>query len=244
MASTISHKGGYYTGPSARHSNGASAGRLWPALVLWVLFCLTASAQERGYVPGRILVKPRSHLSDAEFTRRIQARGALHRRTLPRTNIRVLAVAEEQTESLLAALKNDPDIEFAERDFIAHACAAPNNPYVVSGSEWHLAKIQALQAWNITNGASNTLIAILDSGINAAHPDLAGRTLPGYDFVNNDTDPVDDFVEEEGFGEIFAAAIGVAEDQAGEGHGCFRLRLPFDHRAGDRVRRAARRAGH
>jgi hypothetical protein len=112
---------------------------------------------------------------------------------LHRSRVCVVAVKEEQTELLLAELRADPDIEFAERDYIARACMTVNDPYVISGSEWHLARIQALQAWDITAGTSNVIIAVLDSGINTAHPDLAGRILPGYDFVNNDSDPTDDF---------------------------------------------------
>src|SRR5438445_4556013 len=83
------------------------------------------------------------HLSESEFSRRVNAHGAVHRGTLARANVRILEVGAEQTEPVLAALQNDPDIEFAERDYLAHACTMPNDPYVVSGSEWHLGKIQA-----------------------------------------------------------------------------------------------------
>src|SRR5947207_6228841 len=117
-------------------------------------------------------------------------------------------------------MQNDPDIEFAERDYLAHSCGGINDPYVVSGNEWHLAKIQALQAWAVTIGSSNVVVAILDSGVNAAHPDLAGRLLPGYDFVNDDTDPADDF----GHGTAVAGTV-VADGNnglgvAGVAYGC------------------------
>jgi thermitase len=42
-------------------------------------------------------------------------------------------------------------------------------------------------------GSPAIKIAIIDSGILASHPEFAGRILPGYDFVNNDTDPHDDY---------------------------------------------------
>lgn len=47
--------------------------------------------------------------------------------------------------------------------------------------------------WNYTMGSPDIKIAILDSGILASHPEFAGRVLPGYDFVNNDNDPNDDY---------------------------------------------------
>lgn len=48
-------------------------------------------------------------------------------------------------------------------------------------------------AWNNTMGSPDVKIAILDSGILASHPEFAGRVLAGYDFVNNDNDPNDDY---------------------------------------------------
>lgn len=48
-------------------------------------------------------------------------------------------------------------------------------------------------AWNYTMGSKEIKIAILDSGVLSSHPEFAGRLLPGYDFVNNDADPNDDY---------------------------------------------------
>jgi len=116
-----------------------------------------------------------------------------HSRILRHSNVQVVAIPEDQTVDFLAALAKDPDIEFAERDYIATASFIPNDPYVSAGNEWHLTKIQAPDAWDAGVGNSSIIVAVLDSGVNAAHPDLAGRILPGYDFVWGDNDPADDF---------------------------------------------------
>ena len=60
------------------------------------------------------------------------------------------------------------------------------------GGTLRLVSIQAASGWDLTVGQSNIVVAVLDSGVNAAHPDLAGQILPGFDFVWNDTDPADD----------------------------------------------------
>jgi subtilisin family serine protease len=169
---------------------------LWFCLLVFLVLVRTGLGVEAplpGFVPGQILVKPKAHVTDAEFSKRLAAHRATHRKTLQHISVRIINVPEDRAEAVLSALRNDPEIEFAERDGIARAAFVPNDSYVVSGNEWHLQKIQAPQAWDYTAGAPNTIIAILDSGINSAHPDLAGRVLPGYDFVSDNSDPADDF---------------------------------------------------
>jgi subtilisin family serine protease len=161
-------------------------------ILLLATSVITAAAATR-FVPGQLLVKPRGGLAETNFSAKLRSHDASSRGTLHGSNVRAVAVPEEKAEATLTALRNDPDIEFAERDYIAEAAYVPSDPYVLSGSEWHLAQIQTPQAWNFTVGLSNIVVAVLDSGVNAAHPDLATRILPGYDFVFNDPDPADDF---------------------------------------------------
>lgn len=55
--------------------------------------------------------------------------------------------------------------------------------------QWGLSKISAPAAWDWTRGSSSVTVAVLDTGIATGHSDLAGKMLPGKDFVNNDNDP-------------------------------------------------------
>lgn len=181
-------------GQTPRRAPPRGSGFNWPARLFLVLTLASiSSAAPARFVPGQILIKPRRETAETDFDARVSAHGGWQRRSLHRLNVRVVNVPEERAEAVLAALRRDPAIEFAERDFVAEAAFLPNDTYVVSGAAWHLAKIQTPRAWDFTRGASNVIVAVLDSGINAAHPDLAGKILPGYDFVWDDSDPADDF---------------------------------------------------
>ncbi len=128
-----------------------------------------------------------------------------------------------------------PGVEHAELDYTVRTQLTPNDPSY--GSLWGMhntgqtggvadADIDAPEAWDIFTGNPNTVIAIIDTGIQRTHPDLAanmwtnpneiagngidddnnGRIddLYGWDFVNNDNDPSDD----NGHGTHCAGTIG------------------------------------
>ena len=68
---------------------------------------------------------------------------------------------------------------------------APNDPYW--NMQWGPKKIEADWAWNATVGDPSVLVAVVDTGIYYTHPDLTANYVAlGYDWVNNDNDPIDD----------------------------------------------------
>ena len=60
------------------------------------------------------------------------------------------------------------------------------------------------KAWDVTQGSSKIVVAVIDTGVDAKHPDLRGALVPGWDFVGNDADPADDH----GHGTAVAGVIG------------------------------------
>src|SRR6185312_5493832 len=58
------------------------------------------------------------------------------------------------------------------------------------GEQWNLDQIES-DAAHATATGSGAVIAVVDSGVQLDHPDLAGRLLPGHDFVDNDATPQD-----------------------------------------------------
>lgn len=81
-------------------------------------------------------------------------------------------------------LMNNPDIEYATPVFIYYSFFTPNDPNIAN--QYHLPSIKASDAWDISLGNPNVKIAIVDSGVDYTHPDLADNLAEGgYDFVGN-----------------------------------------------------------
>lgn len=79
----------------------------------------------------------------------------------------------EQTDlfALAARLEREPAVEYAEPVFITRPHVVPNDPFYSRLT--HLPQTQAEAAWDIAKGDSNVIIAIVDTGVDWDHPDLA-----------------------------------------------------------------------
>ena len=121
-------------------------------------------------------------------------------------------------------LRADPLVKMAEPDYLAYALEGsaqpalsaegvqPNDSYWAD--QWGARRMQTPQAWELTTGAPNVLVAVIDSGIDLSHPEFAGRLEPGYDYVDLDGVPQDTYGHGTHVAGIIAArgsnALGVA----------------------------------
>jgi subtilisin family serine protease len=107
--------------------------------------------------------------------------------TIKLSGTRVDVVAAAQ------ALQATEDVQYAVPNYIRHVTIAPNDQQYVGLQQWGVTQIKAEQAWDTTTGASDMVIAVVDTGTAPNHPDLEDKIVAGWDFVNNDGDPSDDF---------------------------------------------------
>jgi len=141
------------------------------------------------YAPDTILVKLKTNVSENHKKFLIEQNGAITTSEIPQIKVKILKVPEHALEKVITALSHNQNVEFVEKDYFFEPSLIPNDPNV--SNQWHLQNIQADLAWDITKGSSSIPIAILDTGIDVNHPDLADKLQFGYNSYNNNSDLTD-----------------------------------------------------
>lgn len=115
----------------------------------------------------------------------------------------VPAIAAKLSPQAISALCKNPNIELIEADGIA----------MITGESipWGINRVNAPDTQALGISGSGIKVAIIDSGVDYNHPDLAANYLGGYDFVNNDADPMDDH----GHGTHVAGTIATLDNDIG-----------------------------
>jgi serine protease len=90
-----------------------------------------------------------------------------------------------ETLWMIKRLRRRSDVAAADPNYIRQASAVPNDE--LYPEQWHYETIYLPQAWDLTTGSSDTVVAVIDTGVLRNHPDLQGPLLTGigsgYDFI-------------------------------------------------------------
>jgi thermitase len=174
-------------------------GRLLCVVAFVLLAASTGMAQSR-VMPSEILVKFKAGVSGDE----IAASHAQYRVTvieyLEALQLYRLRIPPDRSiDDMLELYRTDDRVEYAEPNYMGRGGDfVPDDTFFPL--QWYLnntgqsagrpgADIKAVDGWQVTEGNSSVIVAVLDTGIDFASPEFAGRILPGFDFVNNDDDP-------------------------------------------------------
>ena len=164
--------------------------------------------------PQLVEAKRQSGLSDRELALRVRqrfAKRAARRRAfdppeLTRTYVLELdPAAGGSLEDVLARLRSDPGVEYAEEDSVVRVSLTPNDPFYSSAGSWGqayddlygLKKIRAGAAWDVTTGEGVT-VAVVDTGLDYTHPDIADNVWVNVDEIpgNGVDDDANGFVDD------------------------------------------------
>jgi subtilisin family serine protease len=93
---------------------------------------------------------------------------------------------KDDSKKIANKLERSPKVSFAEPNYKLSTFDIPNDPSY--SNQWHLPKIDAPQAWNITHGSTSVVIAVVDTGVDWDHPDLQANIWSNSDEVANGVD--------------------------------------------------------
>lgn len=216
-----------------------------------------ANAPLRSYVDGEVLVKYRENRAPERTVHYRSMWRMSTVRTFEKSDIRRIRLPADMTVTQAVALyRSDPDVLYAEPNYRYRLQAVPNDTDMTN--LWGLvntgqrvngttgtadADIDADRAWNLETGSADVVVAVVDSGVDVTHPDLAANIwthpdetsngvdddgngyiddIHGWDFVENDNQPIDSH----GHGTHVAGIIGaVGNNGIGSTGVCWRVSI-------------------
>ncbi len=156
----------------------------------------------------RILLKGKPGISNARLQGIIDAQGGREVGRIARIDVREIKVPAHARDKVMRALQKNPAIKFAEPVYLVGPDhVVPDDPRY--GDAWHLPRIDAPTAWSLSKG-DGIVVAVLDTGVDVDHPDLASKLVPGWNAASQN----DDISDVHGHGTWVAGAVGAATDNA------------------------------
>lgn len=164
----------------------------------------TPVGQNDEYIPGQVLVKFRNDTSQNIIDTETKKQNGKITNKINKLNVHVVKVPQGSEEKVIAALSHNPNVEYAELDYTAHAIGFPSDAAPddsnFAANQWGLENtgqtivdqtgtagddIDARAAWQITTGTASTgpvKVAVLDTGIDQDHPDISSKIILQKDF--------------------------------------------------------------
>ena len=148
------------------------------------------------YRPGAVLVRFDDRIGAREQIALLAAERLSIESSIPALSTVSVAVPPGDEVATIAALLRVPGVSWAELDYRAQVTLTPNDPELPQ--QWSLAQVRAFEAWDVTTGAAGVVIAMIDSGINLIHPDLASKIwtnlgeIPGNGLDDDGNGKIDD----------------------------------------------------
>ena len=135
--------------------------------------------------PERLLVQFQPGTSLNDMVQVHKREGGKVEATLSQIGVQVVTIPQGQRASKMASYRAQKEVRYVEVDSVAQAVDVPNDSSF--NVQWDMTKVQAPQAWGVTKGSQNVIIAILDTGIDVNHPDLAGKVVSSVNFTDSST---------------------------------------------------------
>jgi thermitase len=137
------------------------------------------------FLTQQILVKFKPDVTLPQVAQIHRQLGGQVKETIPGIGVQVVTVPKGQAMGKAKAYSSNAMVAYAEPDFVAEAMGSPDDSWFAN--QWGMVKIQAPEAWDVTTGSSGISIAILDTGVDLDHPDLANNLISNINFSDSAT---------------------------------------------------------
>ncbi|SDJ24320.1 S8 family peptidase [Alteribacillus bidgolensis] len=141
------------------------------------------------YLPDRLLIRFHAETPRQKCAQIHRLANAKVICDIKELGVQVVETAPSQIDKCLQCYANSDEVEYVERDAIVKKQLVPNDP--LFSQQWGVMKVVAVRAWNITRGSTKVPIAVLDTGIDATHPDLQAKIILNANF--SDSSSTQDF---------------------------------------------------
>jgi thermitase len=167
-------------------------------LLLLVIVPASFAQSAEGRVRGQVLVKFKDATPQRVITTELRKHNGQVVTQIGGIGTLVVTVPDAAVDAVVTALSHNPNVEYAEVNGIATVLDYPDDPYFTT-NQWGFentaqviggqtgtvdADIDAQAAWTQTSGAG-VRVAVLDTGIDASHPDLVGKVDGSRDFTGS-----------------------------------------------------------
>jgi subtilisin family serine protease len=155
----------------------------------------------------------------AALAERVAAAGGSVVDRIEQLNVRVVNVPAAAVEHARGRWADAGEVALVETDGVMTADWVPPDP--LWDYQWEQRQVRAPKAWSLERGEFGTVVAVVDTGVQLNHPDLAARLVEGHDFVNKDTKANDD----NGHGTSVAGIVAATANSLGVAGMCMRCHV-------------------
>lgn len=182
------------------------------ALVVDAAFVMAPGCQfpsaNSDIVPDQLIVSLRPGATQGDLVNLLNGHDAAVNGQLQGLSAYLVGVDPRNREQLARSLRGSPLVEEVLNNRLIQVEITPNDPdYTI---QWFLQTVHVPQAWTLTAGSGNITVAVLDTGVDASHPDLADKLRTGA----NTFDTGLSYADTSGHGTAVAGIIGAQSNNA------------------------------
>lgn len=144
------------------------------------------------FVPNVLLVRFRRGVSSARQSSFLQGLGLRTKEEIAQLGVRAVFIDPARRVDIVAALNRSSLVAGVDRDEVFHIMGTPPSGPTMLSQQWGLQVAGFTSAFQRTHGSSSIIVAVIDTGVDASQPALAGAVLPGLNLVSGGTNVADD----------------------------------------------------